>query len=469
MTNIAEYAVYTVDLGNLQESKACFNNGFGNWDSNNGNNYTLKKGYDVYIENGNVRYVERGDIGTTREIRFNDSAYSSSGAYISWEQKVYAYVWTTPSDYAVFAPTQDIESWSKNAWGTWCRHDTFVFDIPTRYTHILFKNSNDTTTWDKQTVDYDMPQDENNYFIKTDVNGEGKYVGEWTTSGIPVVTATPVVSETPIVTATPIVSATPTATPTATPYVEKNVAVVYYTGSDKAGSKKWTSKCFIHFKVNGVWTTAPGVQMKAVDASKAQYVYTIDLGNTTEATVCFNNGSGSWDSNSGKNYVVKAGVNYVEGLKVTHSDEPVKTNTTIVYNNDSDFTWTNVYAYAWNSTTDFEIFYPTKTYGSKSVIGKDGKPVDVYTYYQFDIPVTYANVLFKNIGNTNEWDAQTQDLVMPNTDNSCFIVDGKDWEGKLYGHWDIVSQETLASCVDMPKSEEAVVATGSALVEDIAA
>ena len=32
-----------------------------------------------------------------------------------------------------------------------------------------------------------------------------------------------------------------------------------------------------------------------------------DLGETTDAILCFNNGSGSWDTNSNKKYEVKAG------------------------------------------------------------------------------------------------------------------------------------------------------------------
>jgi hypothetical protein len=345
--------------------------------------------------------------------------------------RVYAYVWNNTSDANVFSANS-------------IANNMYTFEIVGSYSKILFKNTEGTANWDVQTSDLNMPTDSKIAFKPfasySLANGEW-YDPSFVTQG-------------------------PTATPTATPYVQRNIATVYYTCSSTAGSGNWSS-CYIHFNVNGVWTTVPGYQMTKVEGNK--YSYNIDLGNSSQATVCFNNGSGKWDSNGGKNYVVKAGVNNVKDKKVTFGGDVVTTNTTILYNNDSDFTWTNVYAYAWNSTTDYAIFYPTKTYGSKSVIGKDGQPVDVYTYYQFDIPVTYANVLFKNIGNTNEWDAQTQDLVMPNVNNSCFIVDGMDWEGKLYGHWDVVSQETLASCGDMPESEEVVIATGSALVEDIAA
>ena len=35
--------------------------------------------------------------------------------------------------------------------------------------------------------------------------------------------------------------------------------------------------------------------------------YTIDLGTSTYANVCFNNGNGSWDSRNGQNYHFEKG------------------------------------------------------------------------------------------------------------------------------------------------------------------
>ena len=680
MTKSGNYAYYVVDLGDRTESKACFNNGSGKWDSNNGSNYLLKSGYDAYIENGSVRYEKHPDDGKKVTVAFKDKTFNANHERISWEQQVYAYVWTSPEDYAVFEAVEEIEEWGKNSYGEWQRDDTFVFEIPARYTHILFKNLNSTTNWDKQTVDYEMPNGSNNYFIKNDVNGEGKYTGVWTTYNATPAPATP--TPTPVtpapVTPTPfnktivkfdnsiakwnavyayvwndttdakvfettsiynniytfeiigsyskvlfkntpgtadwktqtndlemptgtkniykpyssdnkpngewvddsITPVTPTpvpgkktiyfcdgyfmnkwenayayvwnntsdfkcfepvavtkheagstngtyytvykfeidgnyghvlfknlpgttqwdkqtddlvmptnnetmyfygvsgtghqqewwidpssilnmpapSTPSPSPYLHRNICAVYYELSSKGGSSNWSS-CYIHYNVNGCWTTVPGCKMQKVDNNT--YFYSFELGTASEAKVCFNNAAGKWDSNNGKNYTVKTGENHVKDLKVTYGYE-VTTKTTILYNNASNFGWTDVYAYAWNSPTDYEIFYPTKTYGSKFVIGKDGNRVNAHTYYQFDIPTSYANVLFKNVGTTTDWDAQTQDLVMPNTDNSCFIVDGKDWEGKLYGHWEVVSQETLALYTN-------AVATGAAIVSKSAA
>lgn len=112
--------------------------------------------------------------------------------------------------------------------------------------------------------------------------------------------------ERPVVTVTPTVTPTVTVAPTAMPTVtstpeQENTVTVYYNNSN------W-NKAFIHYKVGGTWTTVPGIQMEEEsEVSGYKWKYTIDLGTETSATVCFNNGSGSWDSKNGANYVIENG------------------------------------------------------------------------------------------------------------------------------------------------------------------
>lgn len=84
--------------------------------------------------------------------------------------------------------------------------------------------------------------------------------------------------------------------------VEAQKSVVYYQNTS------W-NQAYIHYKVgNGEWTTVPGVKMEtANDQEGYQWKYVIDLDETEEATVCFNNGSGNWDSRNGSNYSVGVG------------------------------------------------------------------------------------------------------------------------------------------------------------------
>lgn len=82
--------------------------------------------------------------------------------------------------------------------------------------------------------------------------------------------------------------------------VSNHITTIYYKG--------YTTP-YIHYKVgNGSWTQVPGVAMKAT-TEKVGYTHkiTIDLGEADTLTACFNNGSGSWDSKNGANYIFNSG------------------------------------------------------------------------------------------------------------------------------------------------------------------
>ena len=80
----------------------------------------------------------------------------------------------------------------------------------------------------------------------------------------------------------------------------ENVITIYYKGY---------STPYIHYQVgNGNWTAVPGVAMTATnEKSGYTHKYTINLGASTYANVCFNNGNGSWDSRNGQNYHFEKG------------------------------------------------------------------------------------------------------------------------------------------------------------------
>ena len=72
-----------------------------------------------------------------------------------------------------------------------------------------------------------------------------------------------------------------------------SITVYYYTG--------WTNP-YIHYQIgSGSWTSSPGVSMSTSSVSGYK-IATIDLGTANTLNACFNNGSGSWDNNSGNNY-----------------------------------------------------------------------------------------------------------------------------------------------------------------------
>ncbi len=104
----------------------------------------------------------------------------------------------------------------------------------------------------------------------------------------------------------------------------KNVTIYYSNSSYKDAN--------IHYRVgSGTWTTAPGVQM-CVDDSQDGYTwkFVVNLGTSSTLTACFNNGNGTWDNNSSKDYVISSagcyGINNGKIVKleeVEEAEEPI--------------------------------------------------------------------------------------------------------------------------------------------------
>jgi glycosidase len=83
-------------------------------------------------------------------------------------------------------------------------------------------------------------------------------------------------------------------------------------------STSWSS-VNIHYAPNGgQWTTVPGVAMDTACNGWRKKV--IALGSATGAAVTFNNGSGTWDNNGGKNYALGTGNVKVDSGAVSAGD-----------------------------------------------------------------------------------------------------------------------------------------------------
>ena len=64
----------------------------------------------------------------------------------------------------------------------------------------------------------------------------------------------------------------------------------------------------------GTWTTSPGIPIPASELPGYNKI-TIDVGTVTGLEAVFNNGSGTWDNNGGRNYVFPLGVStYSNGI-----------------------------------------------------------------------------------------------------------------------------------------------------------
>lgn len=94
-----------------------------------------------------------------------------------------------------------------------------------------------------------------------------------------------------------------------------NVAQVYY----KLGSG-WSTANMHYAPTAGTWTAVPGTPMAAACAGWT--LLTVNLGSATGLQAAFNNGSGTWDNNAGKNYPLGTGMSKVDAGAVTSGVNP---------------------------------------------------------------------------------------------------------------------------------------------------
>lgn len=215
---------------------------------------------------------------------------------------------------------------------------------------------------------------------------------------------------------------------------DSNLATVYY------NNNSWND-AYIHYKVNnGEWTSVPGVKMEnASDMDGYTYKYVIDLGTETEATVCFNNGNGSWDSRNGSNYTVSKGVQGIKNQTITRLDNPATATPTItatpttqptatpittthtLYFDNSNAKWDKVCAYVWDENKVSTEYVASLVDNSKDM-------------YVVEIPSKYTNIIFKNT--YKSWDLQTVDLTIPTGEKNCYKANKGNKSGGTWYNYD---------------------------------
>ncbi|WP_017236575.1 carbohydrate binding domain-containing protein [Streptomyces sp. SS] len=112
--------------------------------------------------------------------------------------------------------------------------------------------------------------------------------------------------------AVPSEDAAPRTAPVAA--VAENTATVFYWTK----TKNWAAYKLHYAPDGGSWTTAPGVAMEAACTDWVKK--TVTLGAATGLQATFNNGTGTWDNNGGRNYALGTGSITVKDGVVAHSD-----------------------------------------------------------------------------------------------------------------------------------------------------
>mgnify|MGYP004455331901 CR=1 FL=1 len=228
---------YVINLGDKNYANVCFNDGNGNWDSNNDKNYRFNKGTYTF-KNGVITPVEDDKFGIESFDITPADGKIEAGDYVSMKVTL------------------------KNA----------TSDAVSKFTY-LDSNNHEVTIYDYAGASGCLWQFNKSGTYRVRVYSKESYGS------------------------TNYVMAEKTVT---VDKASENVVTIYYKGY---------STPYIHYQVgNGSWTNAPGNKMTSTN-EKTGYThkYTIDLGTSTYANVCFNNGNGSWDSRNGQNYHFEKG------------------------------------------------------------------------------------------------------------------------------------------------------------------
>ncbi|MFI9151607.1 carbohydrate binding domain-containing protein [Streptomyces sp. NPDC053367] len=137
------------------------------------------------------------------------------------------------------------------------------------------------------------------------------------------------------------VTGPPAAPPTEPVAATGNSATVYYSTK----TRNWSSTYLHYAPTGGSWTTVPGTLMQPACTDWVKL--TVDLGSAAGLQATFNNGSGTWDNNAGRNYALGTGDITVKDGVVAHSDpcagtDPGTPRSATVYYSSQSLGWTTV-------------------------------------------------------------------------------------------------------------------------------
>ncbi|MCR5608550.1 MAG: alpha-amylase [Lachnospiraceae bacterium] len=270
-TNLEDYKVIKVDLGDKEYLRCCFNNGGSIWDSYDGSNYKFKAGIYTLSESvvnagAPMGYDPNAPIVEEIDDIVVDDSQLTVYYYTTWETPYVHY------------------SIGDGAWTTVPGVPMDATETKNLYTIALPMNSEDIATlcfndggdnWDSRYgLNYELSA--GSYIVYDMEATPGTYedaVERFSTPGNPA-----------------------------------ELTVYYY-------NKDWDS-AYIHYQAGMQgWTTVPGVAMEKTDY-EGLYKVTLDITDKDTVTCCFNNGGNDWDSNNGSNYSLTAGSYYIYGNNV---------------------------------------------------------------------------------------------------------------------------------------------------------
>lgn len=148
-----------------QYTKILFKNtsGTGSWDKQTSDTYVpAAQGY-IFVPDSAANKTGGSWSLYSTETQVSTVTVYYNNARTNWSE-VYAYVWSSGISAEVYS-------------GTKVASNLYKFSIPKQYTSILFKNTSGTGSWDKQTLDTDIPTGVANYYMPN--SADNRTDGYW--------------------------------------------------------------------------------------------------------------------------------------------------------------------------------------------------------------------------------------------------------------------------------------------------
>ncbi len=322
---------YVINLGNASYANVCFNDGRGNWDSRNGQNYRFEKGTYTY-SNGIITPYNSQSYSGELSLAFNIAENQSlpTNQFIPLEAE--AIGGKAPYEYK-FTYSGAITNWTDTIVKDYSASSSTNLRIRSSglyYICATVKDADGNTVTEKRKVNVQYPTiefsaDRTEFKAGETVNitVSAEKIFQGLTYRLKAVKdgKETILSSGPAV---PSVSVEWTPDEGGTYKIEAellyNGNVTWFSSNEynvegtNSGNKitiyyKGYENPYIHYQVgSGSWTNAPGFAMTRTDEVNGYtHKYVIDLGNDSYANVCFNDGRGNWDSRNGQNYRFEAG------------------------------------------------------------------------------------------------------------------------------------------------------------------
>ncbi len=317
---------YTIDLGTNSYANVCFNNGGSQWDSRNGANYTFTKGVFTYSNGTISAYNPPAPKELSASIKLSQNIIpqgqsiavtgSASGGTAPYQYK-FSYILNGTEKGIRSYSTVNNANFTPSSAGDFTVKVTVKDAVGTEVSKTAALKVS-TVKINSLTADKTTIKTGDTVKLKASVTAGGVPVTySYTVSGN---NATKTLSLNTDNSANWIPDDTGSYTVTlklmynGTAAAEKSVSFTVEKGIDIVVNSttiyyKGYSTPYIHYQVgSGAWTDVPGKAMIST-SEKPGYThkYTIDLGSADYVNVCFNNGSGQWDSRGGANYRFEKG------------------------------------------------------------------------------------------------------------------------------------------------------------------